>query len=175
MRIIPATLLATALAGGLLSMPALAGSITKTQTQNAATACALSIPTTDTKVRPKATGFRNEGTTNQFVICGFDIDSTDPGFHSIEIGFASIDGAAHSVSCTAASRFNSSTSTKYLTKNVAVSAGGNGSFRIADTDPDYDSSVYDLYPWGQSVTCTLTPGTAITYLQSSHDDEDSAP
>ena len=31
--------------------------------------CKLSVPTTDTKVRPRATGFRNEGTTNQFVIC----------------------------------------------------------------------------------------------------------
>jgi hypothetical protein len=175
MRINAIALATTAVLGGLLSMPALAGSVTKTQTQNAATACALSIPTTDTKVRPKATGFRNEGTTNQFVICAFDIDSVDPGFHSIQLSFASIDGAAHNVSCTAASRFNSSTSAQYLTKNVAVPAGGTATFSIADTDPDYDTNVYDLYPWGQSVTCTLTPGTAITSLQSSHDDEDSAP
>jgi len=162
-------------AGCLLSNPASAGIVTKTQTQNAASACALSIPTTDTKVRPKATGFRNEGTTNQFVICGFDIDSTDPGFHSIQLSFASIDGAAHNVSCTAAARFNSSTSAQYLTKNVAVPAGDTATFQISDQDPDYDEAVYNLYPWGQSVTCTLTPGTAITSLQSTHDDEDSAP
>lgn len=175
MRNIPIALAATTLIGGLLSMPALAGSVAKTQTQNAASACALSIPTTDTKVRPKATGFRNEGTTNQFVICGFDIDSVDPGFHSIQLGFASIDGAAHNVSCTAAARFNSSTTAQYLTKVVAVPAGGTATFQISDQDPDYDTAIYNLYPWAQSVTCTLTAGTAITYLQSTHDDEDSAP
>ncbi|MFO1473032.1 MAG: hypothetical protein U1F20_00190 [Lysobacterales bacterium] len=37
----------------------------------------LSIPTTDTGVRPKATGFRNEGTTDQFVICGYGIPDCD--------------------------------------------------------------------------------------------------
>ena len=116
--------------GSLLSSSANAGVVTKTQTQNAASACTLSIPTTDTKVRPKATGFRNEGTTNQFVICGFDIDSTDPGFHSIEIDFVSIDGLAHTFNCTAASRFNWNTSAQYLTKAVDISAGGGASFTV---------------------------------------------
>ena len=175
MRTTLTTLAATSLLGGLLSLPALAGNVTKVQTQNAASACTLSIPTTDTKMRPRATGFRNEGTTNQFVICGFDIDSVNPGFHSIRLGFASIDGAAHSFNCTAMSRFNFSTSGQYLTKTVDVPAGGDTEFSIADTDPDYDPAAYDLYPWGQSVTCTLPPGVAILYLQSSHDDQDSAP
>ena len=168
-------LAAAASVGGLLSLPAHAGVITKTQTQNAARACTLSIPTTDTKARPKATGFRNEGTTNQFVICGFDIDSTNPGFHSIDLGFVSIDGLAHTFNCTAMSRYNYSTTGQYLTKAVNVPAGGGASFAIADTDPDYDENVYDLYPWGQSVTCTLPGGVAIISVLSSHDDEDSAP
>jgi hypothetical protein len=160
--------------GGLLSLPVQAGSITKTQTQNAASACSLSIPTTDTKVRPKATGFRNEGTTNQFVICGFDIDSTDPGFHAIQLTFASIDGAAHSFNCTAMSRYNGNTTGQYLTKVVDVGAGDTASFSISDEDPDYDEAVYNLYPWGQSITCTLPGGVSITSVTSSHDDEDSA-
>ena len=168
--------LATGIAlASLLSMPAHAGSVTKTQTQNAASSCSLSIPTTDTKVRPKALGFRNEGTTNQFVICGFDIDSADPGFHSIQLGLASIDGAAHSVNCTAMSRYNYKTSGQYLTKIVNVPASGTATFSIADTDPDYDTNVYDLYPWGQSITCILPGGAAIIFMQSSYDDEDSAP
>jgi hypothetical protein len=160
--------------GGLLSLPAQAGSVTKTQTQNAASACSLSIPTTDTKVRPKATGFRNEGTTNQFVICGFDIDSVDPGFHSIELSFASIDGAAHDFNCTAMSRYNGDTTGQYMTKAVNIVPGDTSTFSISDTDPDYDEDVYDLYPWGQSITCTLPGGVAITSVTSSHDDEDSA-
>ena len=35
---------------------------------SAADACQLSVPTTDTKVRLRANGYRNEGTSNQFVI-----------------------------------------------------------------------------------------------------------
>lgn len=154
---------------------AAAGAITKTQTQNAATACTLSIPTTDTKVRPKAIGFRNEGTTNAFVICAFDIDSVDPGFHSIELLFASIDGAAHAFNCTAASRFNSSGTAQYLVKAVNVGAGGGGSFSVSDTDVGYDPNVYDLYPWGQSITCLMPPGVAVLSVLSTHDDQDSAP
>ena len=36
----------------------------------AGAACQLSVPTIDTAVRPRATGFRNEGTTSAFTICG---------------------------------------------------------------------------------------------------------
>ena len=121
--------LASALLGAALApTPASAGSVLKTLTQDAGNACTLSIPTTDTKARPKATGFRNEGTTNQFVICGFDIDSTNPGFHSIDLGFVSIDGLAHTFNCTAMSRYNYSTTGQYLTKAVNVPAGGGASF-----------------------------------------------
>jgi hypothetical protein len=157
----------------LFAFPAHAGSITKTLTQNPATACTLSVPTTDTKVRPKALGFRNEGTTNAFVICGYDIDSTDPGFDSIEVNFVSIDGAAHQFNCTGASRFNFETSAQYLTKAVSVPASGGGGFSISTSDGDYDENVYDLYPWGQSVTCILPPGVAIISVLNSHTDEDS--
>jgi hypothetical protein len=170
------TSLATCLLGlALAPTAATAGSVNKVQTQNAATACTLSVPTTDTKVRPKAIGFRNEGTTNAFVICGFDIDSVDPGFHSIDLVFASIDGAAHTFNCTAASRFNSSGTAQYLVKAVNVGAGGNGSFSVSDTDVGYDPNVYSLYPWGQSITCLMPPGVAVLSVQSTHDDEDSAP
>lgn len=158
---------------GLCVTPAHAGFLTKTLTQNPATACTLSIPTTDTKVRPKAIGFRNEGTTNAFVICGFDIDSTDPGFNEIEVNFVSIDGAAHEFNCTGASRFNFETSAQYLTKAVSVPASGGAGFSISVNDGDYDSAVYDLYPWGQSVTCLMPPGVAIISVLSEHEDEDS--
>jgi len=171
------TSLATCLLLGVALAPtaATAGSVTKVQTQNAATACTLSIPTVDTKVRPKAIGFRNEGTTNAFVICAFDIDSTDPGFHSIALDFVSIDGAAHNFNCTAAARFNSSGTAQYLSKAVSVSAGGGGTFSITDSDGGYDPAVYNLYPWGQSITCLMPPGVAILSVRSTHDDQDSAP
>lgn len=173
-----ASIAAILAAAGSLALPAHAGSVYKINSQNAATACTLSIPTTDTKVRPKATGFRNEGTTAPFVICGFDIDSSDPGFHAIALDFISIDGAAHNFNCTAAGRIvYEAPATKYLTKSVSVPASTTtpASFSISDTDPDYDPAVYDLYPWGQSITCQLPPGVAILSVRSEHDDEDSGP
>lgn len=171
------TSLAACLLLGVAFAPteAAAGVMTKTQTQNAATACTLSIPTVDTKVRPKAIGFRNEGTTNAFVICAFDIDSTDPGFHSIALDFVSIDGAAHSFNCTAASRFNWGGTAQYLVKTVNIGAGGGDTFSVADTDAGYDTDVYSLYPWSQSITCLMPPGVAILSVRSTHDDEDTAP
>lgn len=162
---------AVALAG-LCVAPARAGFVNKTNTQNAATSCTLSIPSIDTKVRPKATGFRNEGTTSSFVICGFDLDSADPGYNNIELRLASFDGAAHTFNCTAMSRYADEQTGQYLTKAVTTPAnGGVAAFTVDDSDPE----TYDLYPWGQSITCTLPPGVAILTLWSNHDDEDSVP
>ncbi|GAA5002203.1 hypothetical protein FNZ56_09205 [Pseudoluteimonas lycopersici] len=172
MRTSFAFLAATAAFASLFAMPAHAGFVNKTHTQNAATSCTLSIPSIDTKARPKATGFRNEGTTNVFVICGFDLDSTDPGYNNIELRLASFDGAAHTFNCTAMSRYADEQAGQYLTKSVTTAANGVAApFTVDDTDPE----TYDLYPWGQSITCTLPPGVAILTLWSNHDDEDSVP
>lgn len=63
-------------AGFALSAPASAATQDRILLRTGADMCTLSVPTTDTKVRPRATGFGNEGTTNAFVICTFD---TPPG------------------------------------------------------------------------------------------------
>ncbi len=63
--------------------------------------CKLSIPTTDSKVRPKASGFRNEGTTNVFVICTFNGPPGSAGYANALIYPYSMDGANHpAVTCT---------------------------------------------------------------------------
>ena len=63
-----------ALAAAGISAAPMAGATmqTRTVTIPASRLCTLSVPTTDTGVRPKATGFRNEGKANAFVICAFD-------------------------------------------------------------------------------------------------------
>ena len=99
-----ATSLFAAAAGLAVVQPAVAVTQGRTQIRTGADMCQLSIPTTDTKVRPKAIGFRNEGTTNAFVICTFD---TPPGGYSTTNNFTyagvvlkSMDGADHEVTCT---------------------------------------------------------------------------
>ena len=67
--------------------------------------CQLSIPTTDTGVRPKASGFRNESTTtSSFVICTFQRSTTTGDYYYVGLVGYSLDGVARDVTCTATRR-----------------------------------------------------------------------
>ena len=131
---------------------------------NPARACQLSIPTTDTKVRPKASGYRNEGTTNQFVICGLDnLDFVSQSVLVLGIGLASMDGVAHDVSCTAVTGLTGYAALQYSTKtiNVPASAFVQTTWDAASfggAGPRIDASI------NPSITCTLPPNVAITYV-----------
>ena len=77
---------------------------------------------TDTKVRPRATGFRNEGTTNQFVICTLNTDNGPGGSFGtapfIDAGLlaTSLDGVARDVQCTGVNSFNIMGDQQFVTK-----------------------------------------------------------
>ena len=74
-------------------------------TVNGGSTCQLSIPTTNTGVRPKATGFRNESmTVSNFVICPIptSIVTVVDAFTALHITLQSIDPYRHDVTCTAA-------------------------------------------------------------------------
>lgn len=140
----------------------------------AAHLCNLSVPTTDTKVRPKATGFRNEGTTNAYVICAFDsgpgqddiaspAEPYDP--YEIDMWFSGIDGKPHTFTCTAVNSWPGFgiAQMEYISKTV-----------IIDPTNPYPMTGVIWQPqdffWGDltiptsgaiSVTCLLPPGTAI--------------
>jgi hypothetical protein len=138
--------------------------------------CQLSIPTTDTRFRPKATGARNESTTtSSFVICPLrSIPATNSDmFTSVSISIYSIDGASHSVSCTAVSGSNGR-GVLYSTKNVDVSAedgaiGATAAWTAADFDgTDGDPITGSI---GFSVTCSLPAQTAINSLEGSFEYE----
>jgi hypothetical protein len=172
MRTLCTTLVIAATFGMAVATPAHAGALLKVNVQNPASSCNLSIPSTDTKVRPKASGFRNEGTTNQFVICGFDLASSPgPGFSALDMYFSSFDGVAHTFDCTAMARFIDGSTGMYQTKSVTTHADGQSSeLYIDDSNPNY----YVYLP-SQSITCTLPPGVAILTVQSVYTDNDSAP
>lgn len=131
-------------------------------------ACQLSIPTTNTGVRPKATGFRNESTTtSNFVFCPLPYVNYSQAYEYKNVGVTvySIDEEVHSVTCILAVGINgSSIPTMYSAKTVTVPGqafywtaldfGGTTS-----GNPIPGSSL-------SSVTCNLPPQTGITFVQT---------
>ena len=100
---LPAALAGVVAAYGLATTPiSMAAEIQQTMVVPGAT-CQLSIPTTNTGVRPKATGFRNESTTTgNFVICPLVAPTVrSSNANPLTNGYiilSSLDGQAHSVS-----------------------------------------------------------------------------
>jgi len=129
---------------------------------NPGAACQLSIPTTDTAVRPKATGFRNESTAKSaFVICGYGMPSNDQLVTSIDLYFISIDGGSRNVSCTAVSGTAGLFPQVYSTKS-ATSATTVTDMRWLPSDFSGTSQI--PYTFSPSVTCTLPPETSIVFV-----------
>jgi len=158
---------AASLAIGLLAAPA-ATAVTQEKVYefSAADACQLSVPTTDTKVRPRANGYRNEGTTDQFVICGMG------GYEKSTVTYmallyTSMDGAQHDMSCTGVTGLTGSGSGPiYSTKTVSVAATGY-SFATWGAE-DFGGNDGEPIDAGMnlSVTCTLPPNVALQGFES---------
>lgn len=135
-----------------------AAASSKTLFLDPSVACQLSIPTTNTAVRPKATGYRNEG-ANAFVICGtanvIEGSQTDLYFQ-----LYAFDGLSHNVSCTAVNRFTDGTPSPatYVTKSVTVAPYGSIDWNSTDL------FINNLY--ATSITCNLPSGVSITGIRS---------
>jgi hypothetical protein len=127
-------------------------------------ACQLSIPTTDTKVRPKAIGFRNEGTTNAFVICSLPLP--DARYGGIEIGASTLDGQLPvNMSCTAVSgRHSPQMSVDYVTKSGQAN-GGQLWFGWAPSDFSFNAGGYI------SITCLLPAQVSIDSIDAYYDED----
>lgn len=157
------------LAAGVSAEANAATYISKFLNRNPANACALSVPTTDTGVRPRATGFRNEGAVSNFVICSFDLISSDfeVGFDGIEVNLASIDGKTHSVSCTGVDREAATFQADYATRTVDIPANGVGELQFSP----FDFPHLHLQAWNASVTCNLPPGTSVLTVRGQYGDQ----
>ena len=160
-------LFAGILAIGLAAtLPAGAATQAKTYDYSPGDACQLSIPTTDTKVRPRASGYRNEGTSNQFVICGMGGYETGTVVYMILI-YSSMDGIAHSMSCTAVSGLTGAGGgPMYSTRTVDIAASGY-SFSVWGAE-DFGGVEGDPFADARnlSVTCTLPPSVALQGFES---------
>ena len=130
-------------------------------------------PTT-TGVRPKATGFRNESATgSNFVICPVSnaVAYSNDNDTAAVLRVYSIDGATHSVSCTAVSGWDQAdlhSSTK--TFNVSSTDPSYG-YTAQWTAADFGGTNGDPIPGsvGFSVTCNLPPKTAIAHASAIFD------
>ena len=132
----------------------------------AADACQLSIPTTDTKVRRRANGYRNEGNANQFVICG--MGGYEKGTVAyLALLYTSMDGVQHDMSCTGVTGLAGSGSGPiYSTKTVSVAATG---YSFATWGAaDFGGNEGEPIDAGMnlSVTCTLPPNVALQGFES---------
>ena len=123
--------------------------------------CVLSIPTTDTGVRPRGNGFRNEGATNAFVICPANPAGSSSPATSVSIFARSFDGLDHTFNCTFT---NAVDSPVYSTKPVTVTAGG-GTASVTWTPADVGGGS-NFSNYISAVTCILPPGASIqaTYV-----------
>lgn len=138
--------------------------------------CQLSIPTTNTKFRAKATGARNESTTtSNFVICPVPASTATSNdyFTLVMVAVYSLDGVSRNVSCTAVTGSHTepgnSFEAKYSTKSATVADTGSGvSFDWLATDFGGSSGAAIPASLGFSVTCNLPPQTAINYFMASH-------
>lgn len=131
--------------------------------------CQLSIPTLDTKFRPKASGARNESTKDSyFVICparGFSSGIDTVTQVVADLSYAPPPGTSSAtISCTAVSGTASALNLRYSTKTAtfpgyAPISWTGGDFGGLDGSPIPNSLV-------MSVTCTLPPGTAIDSVET---------
>ena len=167
MSTIPGFIVAGLFASGLsLATTATAATQTKTYEFPAADACQLSVPTTDTRVRPRANGYRNEGTTNQFVICGMGGYENDTVL-STTLQATSVDGQAHSMTCTAVTGLTGlEAGPLYSSKTVAVPASGVGTQTWVAVDFGGTGGSVIQGGTNLSVTCTLPPNVALQGFES---------
>ena len=166
--LLSATFLVCGLAANL---PAHAATRLEANYQNSASACQLSIPTTDTQVRPKATGFRNESTTRSaFVICGYDLPTIDSFPLALHIEFVSLDGVNRTVSCTAVTGLSGLYDLVYSSKSAPSYGPPYYDYGLISWTPtDFGSTGSIPNGFAPSVTCTLPPQTAITMIFNFYD------
>lgn len=163
------SLFATTFVASLLATPpAQATTVTRVMEDQGGPACQLSVPTTSTQVRPRASGMRNEGTTNAFVICQFA--ATSSPFTQGSVVLVSIDGADHNVSCTGMSGYVTQTA-YYATFNIFVRASDTAGMSTGWNSSYFDPSLNTLPSRGFSVTCNLPPGMAIVSTYAFYDED----
>ncbi len=165
---ISATAAGISLAFGL-SAQVHAATQTRTTQIPASVACQLSMPTIDTSVRAKATGFRNEGTASTYVICGLQ-DPVEGAVTDAGIAFYALDNKPHTFDCTAVNGWPDSGSYGYATKSITASSS---TFRssLHFLPADFGGTTYMPNEGYFTVTCALPAQVSVGYMYMSYDED----
>ena len=165
------TLLGVSIAAVVLAaavFPASAATETRYQTAQGSVVC-KPTETTASNIKAKATGLRNEGTSNTFVICGFESSNSRDAFgtiQGIDMGMYGLNGASATVSCTAVNGYTG-LAPVYATKSVVTAVGGGETILSFDAS-DFGGVAGDPLPnsdyW--SITCLLSGNTAIGRMRT---------
>lgn len=162
------TIAAMALAA--VFQPANATTYTRYQTAQGGVVCKPSDMTSNSNIKAKSTGLRNEGTTaSYFVICGFESSNSRDSFGTIQainMGLYSLNGVSSSVSCTAVNGFANGAPI-YSTKGVATHTDGTAVLLTWDAS-DFGGTAGEALPASDywSVTCTLPAKSSIGYMRT---------
>jgi|GEM_PF-1093586 len=153
------------------------------QIQTGASMCTPSTVSVDTAVRPRATGFGNEGDASVFVICTFGAPDGSTGMGTYQSGgvdwvyftLKSLDGGEHTVTCTGVNSLEDGivlgiSPPVYVTKNIIVNDTGRyGAFGTTiawmpvDFTGDASDTVIPDASGAFSITCLLPPNVSIKY------------
>jgi len=128
----------------------------------AAQACQLSLPTIDTKVSPRATGFRNDGTATTYVICGLWKPVAD-NYISATIYLGNTASTILDVTCTGVNG-DASGSQQYVSKSIGAWPTSGASISFDPGEFGGSGSIPGGYNF--SITCALPPHTSIERVRS---------
>jgi hypothetical protein len=168
---LPGALASVAMLVGLGSAPMAGATEVLESLEIPGATCQLSIPTTNTGVRPKATDFRNESTTtSNFVICPV-VSPTARGtsfnpFMAATITLHTLDGHAHGVTCTGVVGNGTSLFPNvYSAKTISVPADSNTSSVTSWQSEDFGQAAGNLIEASAwlTITCSLPPQVEIKY------------
>ncbi len=160
----------TCLALAALSTPTASADAVSTFALATGSGCQLSIPTTNTGVRPKATGIRNESqTASNFVICPIVVtNGTTNGITGLTIGLYSLDGNTSYVSCTAVTGvFGNQMAPQIYSTKIQPISSTIGYQMVSWFGDNFGGNPGDPF-YVMSVTCLLPPQTAIDFIQTNY-------
>ena len=175
MNLQPAVLAAAILTAGMTMAPA-AQAVTQNRFQEspAGSSCQLSVPTTASVVRPRATGFRNEGTTGQFVIC--QMDSSTGALNAALMLAQSLDGTVKNITCTAADGYNFSNgggpvTIQYSTQTAATNSTGGFYAQFLWDASNFGGTAGADFTGIFSVTCLLPPQSELKFSEIGYNED----
>ena len=160
---IPLFLLVATLVGLTSSHAAEAATQQRLAQHQTAEMCQMSLPSVENKILPRATGYRNDGTTSVFVICGFPSAEGGKDTASYRTLFlTTTDGQPHSVTCTAVNgRFPGDPLSVYATKVTSVTHTTDGAGDVVEFHPVDFGSTDTVLRASFSITCNLPPNVAV--------------